>query len=198
MKSLMRTYLPAGLLALAACGAAARPVEPAKPVTTVKQEVDLAENAERKRQHDVAREHFQKAVALARDPGSIAFARWRFAETLVTWGELPEARAQLEAAVQAKPDDVVAWHDLGHVRFGLEDQRGALAAFRTAIALAPREIKPRKSLAQLLMMAGDLGAASAQYKAMLELDLTDKERTAVEWAIGQLAKIKGTEPAPRP
>ncbi|MBX3162380.1 MAG: tetratricopeptide repeat protein [Deltaproteobacteria bacterium] len=175
---------------VAACGAPARPVEPAKATVDVKAEVDLAEAAERTRRHDVARAHFQKAVAAARDPSSIAYARWRFAETLVSWGELPEARAQLEAAVQARPDHPIAWHDLGHVRFGSDDYPGAIAAFQKARDLAPRELKPRLSLAVTLWKHGDLAAASNEYRALLELDLPDRTRGKVEWAIAELAKLQ--------
>ncbi|HSR98225.1 MAG TPA: hypothetical protein VLM79_14300, partial [Kofleriaceae bacterium] len=82
----------AAAIALAACAHGAGPRGPA---AAVRAEVDQAETAEKQRQHDVARTHYQRAIAAAHDPDSIAFARHEYAETLVTWGEAPEARAQL-------------------------------------------------------------------------------------------------------
>jgi tetratricopeptide (TPR) repeat protein len=176
-------------LALLACGRP-RPVVPPPATPDVNAELALAEAAERERKHDVAREHYEKAVAAAHDPSSIALARWKFAETLITWGELPEARRHLETAVASKPDAVVAWHDLGHVRLGLGDKPGAKAALTRARDLAPHEVSPRKSLAVLLWQMGDFAGAKAEYKAMLGLELPDSLRTKVEWAIGELDNLQ--------
>lgn len=181
-----RTILARGLaVALAACAHAAAPRGPAPPV---KQAVAAAETAERARQHEAARGHYEAAVAAAHDPASIAFARHAYAETLASWGELPAARAQLEAAVVAAPDDAGSWHDLGLLRHNAGDDRGAIAALARAEQLAPDDLRPRKALAALYWATGDKPRATREYRALLALDLPDRLREKVEWALAELAK----------
>jgi len=171
--------------ALAAC---AHPAPPRGPAVVVRAEVEQAETAEKARQHDVARQHYQRAIHEARDPDSIAFARHEYAETLVTWGEAPEARAQLEIAVVAKPDDPGAWHDLGMLRHHAGDDPGAIAALGRARALAPDDARPRTALAALYWKRGDKASAAREYRGLLALELPERVRLKVEWALAELAK----------
>lgn len=171
--------------ALIACGG--RAPLPSGPSAEVRAEVEHAEAAERTRRHDAAREHYRRAVASARDPESIAFARREYAETLITWGEYPEAIAQLEGALAARPSAAM-WHDLGLLRNNRGDVRGALAALEQARALAPRDFRPRVALAALRWRSGDRAGAAAEYRALLDLSLPERLRTKVQWALGALAK----------
>ena len=171
---------------LVACGGA--PSHSRGPAPAVKQDVERAEDAELHRRHDVARTAYERAIADAQDPRSQAFARREFAETLVTWGELDEARVQLEAAVTAMPDDAAAWHDLGLVRHKRGDDPGAQAALERAKQLAPKDPRPRIALAALLMCRNDLAGATAEYRAMLELELPDRVREKVRFMLDALAK----------
>lgn len=177
-------------LALAACAhaAPASGQSPPGPAAEVRAEVDRAEAAEQSRRHDLAREHYQRAIALARDADSVGLARHEYAETLVTWGELPEARAQLELAVAAQPGDAGAWHDLGWVRHNTGDDPGAIAALARAEQLAPRDVRPRITLAALYWQRGDKASAAREYRGMLALELPDRLRAKVEWALAELAK----------
>lgn len=186
------------LFVLAGC-ARGKPAQ-SRPDPMVRSEIDKAEAAERQRQHLVARAHYEKAVAAARDPASIGFAKREFGETLATWGEFAEARAQLEGSVAAAPTDPIAWQMLGVVRHKLGDLRAAFAALEKSKALAPRTWIPRQTLAALHWSRGEgrtrdpdsakaakhRAAALAEYKAMLELELPDRLREKVEWAIGVL------------
>lgn len=173
--------------AVAAPGCGGRAPAPSGPSAAVRAEIEQAEAAEQARRHDVARDHYQRAVAGARDPESVAFARREYAETLITWGEYPEAIAQLEGAVAARPS-AAAWHDLGLLRNNRGDVPGALAALEQARALAPRDFRPRVALAALRWRSGDRAGATAEYRALLELPLPDRLRTKVQWALGELAK----------
>ncbi|HVK83339.1 MAG TPA: tetratricopeptide repeat protein [Kofleriaceae bacterium] len=177
----------AALLAVAAC--AATPKAPARPTAGVRAEIEQAEQAERARKHDVAREHYQRAVAAARDPDSIALARYEFAATLMSWGEVPEAIAQLEGVVAAKPDHAAAWHDLGILRHHQGNDAAATAALERARSLAPRDPRPRIALAALRWKRGETAAAAAEYRALLDLDLPPNLRDKVKWALGQLARV---------
>jgi Flp pilus assembly protein TadD len=172
------------LVSLAACAHGAV----RQPAAAVRAEVELAEAAEQRRQHDVARQHYQRAIAQARDPLSVAFARHEYAETLVTWGEAPEARAQLEIAALASPNDAGVWHDLGLLRHNAGDDPGAIAALVRAEQLAPRDVRPRKALAALYWKRGDKANAAREYRALLELDIPERLRIKIQWALGELAK----------
>jgi Flp pilus assembly protein TadD len=197
----------AALLALALSGCARSHAEAPKPDDVVKAEIARAEAAEAKREHLIARVHYDKAVAAAeqkRDPASIGYARRELGETLATWGENAEARVQLEASVAAVPTDPIAWQMLGIVRHKLGDIPGAFAALEKSKALAPRAWIPRRDLAVLHWSRGDgrtadpdpvkaaehRAAALAEYKAMLDLELPARLREKVEWAIAALSKTR--------
>lgn len=178
-------------LALAACGGHAQ------PSTTVRSEVDQAETAEKARKHDEARAHYQAAIAAAKDPASIAFARREFADTLMSWGEYPEATVQLEGVTRVRPDDASAWNDLGLLYFNRGDATRAIAALEKARSIAPDDERPRTSLAVIRWKRGDFEGAREEYKQMLELQLSEKKRAAVEWGIQELTKlIAARQPAP--
>ena len=180
----MRVVL--AIAVLVGCGSTPRPVARV-PSAPVRAEIDQAEAAEKARRHDVARVHYERAVASARDPVSVAFARREFAETLITWGELDEARSQLERVVVVKPDDPAAWHDLGILRHNRGDVPGAVVALTHARDLAPKDPRPRVALAALRWKS-ETARGPAEYRALLELELPDRLRTRVQWALGELAK----------
>jgi tetratricopeptide (TPR) repeat protein len=188
----------AALIVVAACGSAQHPAE---PKADVRAEVRDAESAERARQHDVARARYEHAVADAKDADSIAFARGHFGETLATWGEYRDAIAQLEAAVAAGPGDASIWYNLGIVREHEGNSRGAQDALEHAEKLAATDWRPRIALSALHWKlavacycahgeacARDADAAAAEYRALLELDIPDRMRAKVKWALDQLAR----------
>ncbi len=180
-------FVVAAQLALVACGGAQH-AGPHGPAPAVKAEIDQAETAERARRHDVARVHYERAIALAADPPSAAFARREFAETLASWGEVTEAITQLEQSVKAVGDDASAWHDLGILRHHEGDVAGAIQALEKARTLAPQDFRPRVALAAVRWKSGDKAGATAEYRALLELELPERLRAKVKWALEQLAK----------
>ena len=172
------------VLLFVAC--AGRTPAPEQPSPTVKSEIDEAERAERARKHDVARTHYERAIAMATDPASTAFARREFGETLAIWGEFPAAIEQLEASVKLV-DDASAWHNLGMLRHKQGDVPGAIAALEHARGLVPEDFRPRVSLAAIRWNAGDLAGALAEYKGLAELELPDRLHAKVKWAIDHLS-----------
>ncbi|MBA3501361.1 MAG: tetratricopeptide repeat protein [Deltaproteobacteria bacterium] len=174
------------LVALIACGG--RTPAAREPAATVRSEIELAETAERARKHDVARVHYERAIAIAGDPASGAYARREFAETLATWGEVPAAITHLERSLALVGDNASAWHDLGILKHNQGDLPGASAALERAKTLAPEDFRPRIALAALRWKTGDTPGAVTEYKALLDLELPDRLRTKVKWALDQLAK----------
>jgi Flp pilus assembly protein TadD len=173
------------MVGAAAC---AHPAPPTTPSPAVKADVARADDAERHRQHGDARQHYEQAIADAKDPASVAFARREYAETLGSWGEYAAAITQLEAAVAARPEDAAAWHDLGILRHHERDDAGAVVALERARTLAPDDPRPRIALAALRWATGDTAGATTEYKDLLALDLPERLRQKVEWALEQLAK----------
>ena len=181
-------------LLLIAC---ARPA-PRAPAPIVQREIELAETAERARRHDEARAHYQRAVARATDPASIAFARREYGETLMSWGEYPEAIAQLEGVIAVDPAHVASWNDLGLLHHNQGNDRRAIEALERAKTLAPRDWRPRRNLAVLRWSRGDRAGALREYREMLEQELPDRLRAKVKWAIEELGKPPGSPPTTPP
>jgi hypothetical protein len=166
------------------------------PAPAVRAEVTDAEEAERHRRHDVARTHYQRAIALAKDPQSVAFAHREYADTLAEWGEYAAAITEFERAIAADGGDAFSWHELGLLRHKQGDDAGAIAALERSRALAPRDWRPRRSLAILRVKLRDYPAAIGEYRAMLALDLPVELRSAVERGIDLLeAEQKTVESA---
>jgi tetratricopeptide (TPR) repeat protein len=195
-------------LVLVGCAHAAPPhdaARPGGPSAVVRADIERAEQAERARRHDLARAEYERAVADAHDPASQHLARREFAETLETWGEVPEAIAQLQAAVVAKPDDAPSWNDLGILYQKQGDDTRALAALERAKQLAPRHVKPRLALAVVRQCRNDRAGAIAEYRGLLDLDLPDRLREKIQYWVGVLEKSPGPlgckgidRPAPAP
>jgi Flp pilus assembly protein TadD len=173
------------LLALAACGGGQHPATAPDPVRV---EIERAEDAEKLRHHDEAAVHYKAAIAAATTRKAQAWAHHEFAETLATWGQLADAQHELEAAAAATPGDPSVWQDLGILRHKQADEPGALEALGRAKSLAPRDARPRIALAALYWSTGDKPNALAEYRALLDLDLPDRVREKVRWAIGVLEK----------
>jgi Flp pilus assembly protein TadD len=161
-----------------------------RPKTTqpaVRAELAAAEAAERRRQHEQARAHYLAAIAQATTPPGVVLARRAFAETLISWGEYPEAIIQLEGVVAAAPTDAAAWHDLGLLLHNRGDDQRAIAALERSRELAPGDFRPRVSLGALRWKRGDRVGARAEYEALLGLELPAALRRKVTWAIATLS-----------
>lgn len=177
----------AGVLAIwLGCGGGGAARAPRGPSEATRAAVARAEAHERARRHDLARAEYERAVAAAPDPASEVFARLELASMLAFWGEVGAAITELEAVVALAPRHARAWHDLGVLRHNQGDDPGATTALERAVALAPRDPRPRIALAALLWQRGDRMGARAQYETLLEMELPERVREKVEWALEQL------------
>lgn len=182
-------------LALAACAARPAPRSP-----EVSAHLERAERAELARDHGTARRHYEAAIAAAQAAGGrepLAHARRELAETLASWGELAEAETQLTLALEAAPGAEL-WHDLGIVRHARGDLAGSAAALLRAKALAPADPRPRIALAALYWKTHDHPRARDEYRALLALELPERVRDKIEWALGQLERAPARLSRPVP
>lgn len=173
-------------LAVALASACAHP-RPAGPAPATRVAVTEAEDALGRRDHTAARAAYDRAVATAPDRASEVFARKERASALILWDERPAAAVDLARVTELAPDDPAAWHDLGIVRHAAGDIAGARIALERARALAPADPRPRLALAALAWSQGDRAAAAAEYRALAELELPDRLRAKVQWALRELA-----------
>jgi tetratricopeptide (TPR) repeat protein len=108
-------------------------------------------------QHALAAEYFGKAVALKASP----LLSLRRGDALLDSGQLPEARAAYEAALNTPDASPSAHYGLGRVAVASGDTATARKEFEEAIALVPAFGAAHYALAQLQRKAGDLAAARA-------------------------------------
>jgi Flp pilus assembly protein TadD len=161
---------------------------PAVPSTELQQLLDRAQQAERKRDYTAARALYEQGVKTAQDGRNRAYAEGELASALAFWGFYDEARAAYERAVQADPQLVRAWHDLGILRARSGDLVRAEQALQEAVKRAPREPRSRIALAALLMNRHKLDEAARHYRALLELDIPQRIRKAVKKALQLIAR----------
>lgn len=100
-------------------------------------------------------------------PSSPSIRRNR-AQALLHLGRLDEARADLEKALQMRPDHAASWGLLGNVLAASGDAAGAERAYRRALQHAPTA-QAHYNLALLLQEHGRTEEAIAGYRAALAL-----------------------------
>ena len=168
------------MVAALACG----PKRPAKPEpSAVDRRIEAAQAHERSRRYDLAEAEYRAAIAAAPTTAERSKARRALASALIFWGKYRAAEATLSRLVADSPARVGAWHDLGMLRAKLGDRAGAETALRQSVSLAPRDPRSRISLAALLVNQRRFLEAEAEYRALLDLELPDKIRKAVNKAL---------------
>ncbi|HUH04532.1 MAG TPA: tetratricopeptide repeat protein [Kofleriaceae bacterium] len=172
-------------LALSGCGPKPAPREPTIAPVTLGW-IARAEEQEKVRQYNQARLLYLRAKRESPDDPSRAHAAAAYGSALIFWGELPAARRELVEAVRLQPNRPGTWHDLGHVEHQLGDVAAAERALRQSIRIAPRDPRSRVSLAALLVRARRFAEAIGQYEQLLELELPDRVRKAIEQTLPRL------------
>jgi Flp pilus assembly protein TadD len=147
---------------------------------STKAAVQRAEEREQARKYDEARALYEAAKRDAPDNRSRAYAARELASALIFWGEYEAAETELVEVVELDPLDASAWHDLGVLRARRGDTRRAESALLRAIETAPRDPRPRIALAALMVNDRRFDDALSQYERILDLDLPERTRKAVE------------------
>ena len=89
---------------------------------------------------------FQRALEFRPDYDK---ARLPFAAALAAVGRAEDAAAQIEALLARRPDDALAWENLGRIRAFQNRKPEAIAHFQRALEINPRLESARKALAAL-------------------------------------------------
>ena len=147
--TLVRTVSVALLLGGAASGAIAQP-SPADPALVVDREMAAAEKELRRGEFQAAESHYRSAL----------FDGWMLVGTLERLdGKLSAAREAFLSASGSAVEDRPAQQALALVHLQLKEPASAVAILSRMVAMNPRELVPRRLLAQALAADGQTGRA---------------------------------------
>jgi hypothetical protein len=119
---------------------------------------------------------------------------WMFAQAYESRGDMSQAIAAYEDAVQAGGDQGELFNNLAMAYRKVGDRERAVAALRRAIAADPRLAYPHSNLGMLLIARGDRDSALAQLELANSIEPDDSE---VLGAIGALLFERGDSRAAR-
>ncbi len=133
---------------------------------------------------DQAVEAFLRVIALERDPRQTA-AQVKAVRRLVLLkrlrsGETAWARRELELLVQAYPREAAFWGMLGGVYRQLDEPRKAIQAYKRALALNPKDVQSRYSLALLYEQENEDRLALRQYEIIATSEIRSPLVSAAE------------------
>jgi protein O-mannosyl-transferase len=141
----------------------------------------------RRKEWDIAREHYANAVRIRPDQ---AVARHALALTLIELGVTGEAIDQLAKIIELAPERWEGYYQIGLVLVDQGKRREALQHFSQAVRLNPVYAPARLHLGMALADAGQTRAAITQYREALKLSPLYPE------ALDALAWILATNPDP--
>jgi tetratricopeptide (TPR) repeat protein len=104
-----------------------------------------------------------------------AFAEHNLGLALFNQGDLQEAIAQYQKALEINPDYAEARNNLGYALQQKGDMEGAVAQYQQVLEVNPDYENARFNLGVALFLKGDLEGAIAQYRKALEIRPGDSE-----------------------
>lgn len=114
-----------------------------------------------------AGEHLDRAIDLEGNSPNAAYAHYMRAKVWGAQDQVEKAIAELQKAVQLRPDYEEAWSDLGGMRRLALDTNGAVQALQRAVALKPEDALAQYRLGQLYLQNGDSVGAINHLKGAL-------------------------------
>lgn len=99
-------------------------------------------------------------------------AHYAHALVLAETEKAGEAVEEFESAARLRPDDYFLWLELGRARDQIDDDEGALSAFKKSVALAPFYAQPHWELGNLLLRMGRDEEAFGELRKASASDLT--------------------------
>ncbi|MBA3766114.1 MAG: tetratricopeptide repeat protein, partial [Acidobacteria bacterium] len=92
------------------------------------------------------------------------------AQVLFNIGRLDDAVSDVERAVTLRPRDYFLWLELGRARDMIDDEEGAITAFRESVRLAPFYGEPRWQLGNVLYRAGRIDEGFTEMRRASQID----------------------------
>ncbi len=121
-----------------------------------------------------AAEHLDRALAMLGNRPEAALAHYLRAKVHTDLSEVEQASVDLKEAVRLKPTFAEAWSDLGQARKTLQDDAGALAAFRRAVALSPSDPVALTRLGTEYLQQGQVRFAILNLQKAYRIDPKDQ------------------------
>src|SRR5262249_15473728 len=117
------------------------------------------------------------------------------AGTLLSSGQLTQARQETEAQLKLHPTSVEGYNLLGIICGNGKDVACALDAFQHALKLAPNSTKARNNLANLYVAEGKVDLAGTEFKKVLAIAPSDRDAN-YNYALLLMAKGSPSEAIP--
>ncbi len=138
---------------------------------------------------EVAAHHWDTALhtidlQIAQNPQDMDIRAWH-ARVLAWAGRLPEAEKELDAIVQAAPDDPDNWMTLGDVYMKEGRNQEALRATTRAVEMDPSRADLHEARGRVLRALGDVREARREFQRAADLDPKDAD------AREELASLRG-------
>jgi protein O-GlcNAc transferase len=114
--------------------------------------------------------HLDQAIRLFGRKPDAAYPHYLRAKIYSEDRDPAKAAAELQQAVELRPDYAEAWSDLGDARKNLADSKGALTALRRAVALSPDDAVAQARLGAQLLETGEAHEAVEHLDAAVRLD----------------------------
>jgi tetratricopeptide (TPR) repeat protein len=121
-----------------------------------------------------AGEHLDRAIELQPNRRAAAYTHYLRAKVWGAQDQIQKSIAELEKAVQLRPDYAEAWSDLGGMRRLALDDAGAVQALERAVGLKPDDALAQYRLGQLYLQGGQARKAVAHLKQALSYAPDDR------------------------
>jgi tetratricopeptide (TPR) repeat protein len=121
-----------------------------------------------------AGEHLDRAIALQPNSRAAAYAHYLRAKVWGAQDQIQKSIAELQKAVQLRPDYAEAWSDLGGMRRLALDDVGAVQALERAVGLRPDDALAQYRLGQLYLQGGQAPKAVAHLQQALSYAPDDR------------------------
>ena len=145
-------------------------------------------------QAQAAAPHLDAAIRLFGHKPDAAYPHYLRAKIYSGDRDAVKAAAELQQAVELRPDFAEAWSDLGDARKSLADFDGALSAFRRAVALSPDDPVAQYRLGSQLLDAGTPHEAAEHLDAAVRLDPKNQSAlNALQRALRQDGQVERAE-----
>jgi tetratricopeptide (TPR) repeat protein len=122
-------------------------------------------------------------AAILKDNPKDSDARGLQASMLLDRGEVQKAISELQAVVNAAPDNFVARYNLGRAHVARREWEQARQQFTTAIRYRPDYVPARLALAQLQVMLREYDAALKSVGEILQIDKNNGPARMIEAAV---------------